>query len=80
MPTPTNSVSIIENVYLASPGPNGLYMWYPVYRLYRGILRAHRRLPYMMRAMGDDYVKAGALSDLDNNGALISNDLKTLKR
>ena len=33
-----------------------------------------------MRAMGDDYVKDGALSDLDKNGALISNDLKTLKR
>ncbi|PAV16688.1 ACN9-domain-containing [Pyrrhoderma noxium] len=30
----------------------------PPIPLYRGILRAHRRLPYEMRAMGDDYVKA----------------------
>lgn len=28
-------------------------------RLYRRILRAHRHLPYEMRSLGDDYVKAG---------------------
>ncbi len=28
-------------------------------RLYRRLLRAHRFLPYEMRSLGDDYIKAG---------------------
>lgn len=35
------------------------------HRLYRGILRAHRRLPLEMRSLGDDYVKAGELGPLE---------------
>lgn len=31
-----------------------------VLRLYRNILRAHRRLPVDMRSLGDIYVKSGA--------------------
>ena len=30
----------------------------PPLPLYRHLLRAHRRLPYEMRSLGDDYVKA----------------------
>ncbi len=35
---------------------------YCVNSLYRRILRAHRYLPYEMRSLGDDYVRAGEWS------------------
>ncbi|KIJ62878.1 hypothetical protein HYDPIDRAFT_114004 [Hydnomerulius pinastri MD-312] len=31
---------------------------YPPVPLYRRLLRAHRRLPFEMRSLGDDYIKA----------------------
>jgi hypothetical protein len=36
-------------------------------RLYRRLLRAHRFLPYEMRSLGDDYIKAGHFSRIPTN-------------